>query len=254
MKTITQNRLQTSSFDGLAEFYLGALGMTDFSANGFLSFGYETSCCHLIFNKSSCASYVPSPADFYWKSGITVRNLDYAVSYLQNQGVAVSKPLQFMDIGYLAHIQDPQGHIIELLQQGFKGNEQKVCEGHPVGGQATFAHITLRVSDIARCSSFFIDQLSMRLMSIQAVPSRGFTLYFYSWSDEKLPNSDLRAVENREWLWARPYTMIELQHFHDPVTLKIGSEKDPGFKGVCYLDHKDNNLFELGLSDLTALI
>jgi catechol 2,3-dioxygenase-like lactoylglutathione lyase family enzyme/predicted enzyme related to lactoylglutathione lyase len=254
MKTITRQRLQTHSYEGLSEFYVDCLGMTDFSAGKNLSFGYEPTGCHLLFEKSSCASYVPSTTDFYWKTGITVRNLDIAVRFLKERDIAISEPIQFMDIGYLAHLQDPQGHMIELLQQGFEGNEQEVGEGHPIGGQATVAHITLRVTDIASCDAFLTERLGMRLMSIQPVSSRGFTLYFYCWSDDKLPNRNLQAAENREWLWARPYTLLELQHFHEPVTLNFRTEQDPGFQGFSYFESSATKPVNLSLSDLAALV
>ena len=254
MKTITRHCLQTHSYEGLSEFYVDCLGMTDFSADKNLSFGYEKTGCHLFFDKSSCASYVPSATDFYWKTGITVRNLKIAASFLKGKGVAISEPFQFMDIGYLAHLQDPQGHMVELLQQGLEGNEQEVGDGHPIGGQATLAHITLRVTDIARCDAFLTKQLDMRLMSIQPVSDRGFTLYFYCWSDEKIPNEDLQAIENREWLWARPYTLLELQHFHEPVTLNFKTEQDAGFQGFSYSEDSDTKPVNLSLSDLVALV
>ncbi|USG63125.1 hypothetical protein NBZ79_09070 [Sneathiella marina] len=254
MKTITRHRLKTHSYEGLSEFYESNLGMANFSTGNSLSFGYEATGCHLQFEKASCVSYVSSATDFYWKTGITVRNLDHAVDFLNKKGIAVSEPFQFMDIGYLAHLQDPQGHIIELLQHGFEGREQEVSGGHPIGGQATLAHITLRVTDIDRCDAFLSEQLQMRLMSIQPVPSRGFTLYFYCWSDEKLPHMDLEAVENREWLWARPYTLLELQHFHDPVTLGFRLEQNPGFQGFSYSEDSNSIPVKLNLLDLESLV
>ncbi|MEH6547874.1 MAG: VOC family protein [Sneathiella sp.] len=253
MKKITQYRLQVDSLEGLSDFYVGCLGMAEFKAGEGRSFGYQANNCQLQFIHRDCVPYVAAATDFYWKTGITLRNLDKAVEFLKEQGIAISDPVQFMDIGYLAHLQDPQGHVIELLQQGFKGNEQEAGDGHPIGGQAALAHITLRVTDISRCDAFLTQQMDMRLMSIQPVPSRGFTLYFYCWSDDKLPHSDLKAVENREWLWARPYTLLELQHFHEPVDLNFRTEEEPGFQGFSYSGDNNTNPIDLNLSDLAAL-
>lgn len=150
---------------------------------------------------------------FFWKLGITLGNLDHAVSYLRSRGIVVSNPRQFQEIGYLTHIIDPSGNTIELLQKGFEGNHAEPVTGHPVGAQAILAHITLRVRDIP-AAKIWAEKQSLRLMSVQHVNSHGFTLYFYAWSNEILPDPDYEAVENREWLWARPYTILELRHLH----------------------------------------
>jgi hypothetical protein len=106
---------------------------------------------------------------------------------------------------------------IELLQQSFEGKHETVSgDRHPIGGQATLAHITIRrvSADLENTKAWCEETMNMmRLMSIQNVELYGFTLYFYTWPDEELPNeSSLKAVENREWLWGRPYAMLELQH------------------------------------------
>jgi predicted enzyme related to lactoylglutathione lyase len=44
-------------------------------------------------------------------------DLDRSVLHLKSQGVSVSQPRQFEDIGYMVHILDPAGCTIELLQQ-----------------------------------------------------------------------------------------------------------------------------------------
>ena len=44
------------------------------------------------------------------------------------------------------------------------------------------------------------------------MPNFGFTLYFLADQRESPPQPDLEAVENRPWLWRRPYTVLELQH------------------------------------------
>ena len=52
----------------------------------------------------------------------------------------------------------------------------------------------------------------MRLLSMQDVGQYGFDLHFYAFTDQVPPNADLWVVENREWLWKRPYTTLEFQH------------------------------------------
>ena len=96
------------------------------------------------------------------------------------------------------------------------------------GGQATLAHITLRITDLPAARELCENKLGMRLMSIQPVQERNFSLYFYAWSDEPLPNPDLEAVENREWLWARPYALLELQHpIRNTTIAPFQTDRDP---------------------------
>ena len=55
------------------------------------------------------------------------------------------------------------------------------------------------------------DQLGMKLLSVQPVVGRDFTLYFLGFTDDVPPGVGLQDVANREWLWKRPYTTLELQ-------------------------------------------
>jgi catechol 2,3-dioxygenase-like lactoylglutathione lyase family enzyme len=235
-QTIKTQNLRVSSFDGLTEFYRDSLGMQIFeSCEKRLEFGFSPEGGHLVFHKADVAPFVARPDDFYWKIGITLRDLSAAVLHLRSQGLEVTDSRQFRDIGYLSKVHDPCGFIIELLQQGFEGNEQPLSKGHRVGAQATLAHITLRVTDIESAKRYFGESLGMRLMSVQPVDEREFCLYFYGWSDEVLPNPGLESPANREWLWARPYTLIELQHLQNQgATIHKSISTDAGFEGFSY--------------------
>lgn len=188
-----------------AGFYRETMGMRGL-AHGV---GYGTKQAHLGFEPGP--SLGNDDGAFFWKIGITLRNLDHAVAYLRAEGTEVSKPRQFRDIGYLAHLRDPDGHSIELLQQGGKGDHTDPGNGHPVGGQAILAHLTVRVRDLAAARRWTTAR-GMRLLSVQDVEPSGFCLYFFAWSTEPLPDADPHAVANRAWLWARPYTLLEVQH------------------------------------------
>jgi len=160
----------------------------------------------------------PTKNDLYWKIGLTLPGVDTARAALIERGIAVSAPRQFRDIGYMCHLSDPDGHAIEFLQHTF-GPEHAGMDrisGHPLRQEPTLAHITLRTADIAACHAFYRDRLGMALTSVQPVAPAGFTLYFYAFTDERLPDPDPEAVANREWLWQRPYTQIEIQHLHGP--------------------------------------
>ena len=72
--------------------------------------------------------------------------------------------------------------------------------------------ITTRITDPKPSLEFYQKVLRMKLMSVQPVTPYRFTLYFLAYTEEDPPNADVEAVENREWLWQRPYTTLELQH------------------------------------------
>ncbi|USH02136.1 VOC family protein [Grimontia kaedaensis] len=172
--------------------------------------------------------YQPTPTDVFWKIGITVVDLDAACQWLRSQGINVSAPRQFQDIGYLAHLSDPSGLTIELLQTTFEGNRKENCPlTHPIADGATLAHITLRCHN-ENAMQAWADSLGLTLKSIQPVTSYGFTLYFYSFIDEPLPEPDLCAVNNREWLWQRPYTLLEFQLVHSAPPFMLPSKEASG--------------------------
>lgn len=237
--SISALQMQVPALDGLAgidEFYRSVLGMQhiQFGTDEY-SCAYSATGCRIVFRERAVGPFINRDTNQYWKVGITVKNLDVAVRYIREQGVDVSTPRQFRDIGYMSHLTDPNGFNIELLQRRFEGREQAVAEGHPVGVQATLAHITLRVTDIESAKRYFGDELGMRLMSVQPVAGYRFCLYFYTWSDEALPNTDLESVHNREWLWARPYAFIELQHLQAPDAVIHKRESHiAGFEGFSY--------------------
>ena len=93
----------------------------------------------------------------------------------------------------------------------------------------------------------------MRSMSIQPVRDRGFTLYFYTWSQERLPCPDLEAVENREWLWSRPYALVELQHLENRNTpLGKPNAYDAGFAGFGYGLHEDGEITYVSIEGMES--
>ncbi len=147
----------------------------------------------------------------YWKIGICLPDLDAACEQLRRKGVDVSAPHQFRDIGYMAHLHDPEGFAIELLQHDFLGRRPDDAGDPmlPLGGGAHLGQITLRTGDIA---AELAARADMALLSVQDVAEFGFDLHFLAYTREAPPVPDLRAVGNREWLWRRPYTTLEFQH------------------------------------------
>jgi catechol-2,3-dioxygenase len=203
---------QIPDLTGIAEFYRDILGMRELATPNGVSYGFTGNACKLNFETEDVAPYEAKSEDLYWKIGVTLRNLDHAVEWLKHCHWPVSEPRQFRDIGYMSHITDPNGFTIELLQQGFEGNADAAGDGHPIADQAALAHITLRVVDINAVNRYCKAVLGLNLVSVQSVSDLGFSLYFYSFETEMPPNPDLTSIENREWLWRRPYTILELQH------------------------------------------
>ncbi len=236
MKTFTEIHFRTAHINELTAFYCTLLGMTETLEEQKICYAYGRARIRISFEAGDYPHWDPQGDDFYWKIGITVKNLDAAVQFLLTEGCSVSEPRQFQEIGYLCHLQDPAGNSIELLQQGFEGREGDVPEGHPIGSQATLAHITLRLRDIEACRPYLEGELGLRLMSVQPVSDYGFTLYFFTWSEEPLPNPDLKAIENREWLWARPYPLLELQHLHREGEIRMPEGKAAGFAALSFSD------------------
>lgn len=158
-------------------------------------------------------AHIPDPArrHGYWKIGVTTPNVDALRAKLVAAGADVSTPAQFEDIGYLCHTRDPGGHAIELLQHRF---------GPPAADAPLtplrLGQITLRVRDADASLAFYERELGMQRLSRQRVDRLGFTLWFLGARPEALPEDDLDAVSNREWLWQRAQPLLELQHYDRP--------------------------------------
>ncbi|XP_068710210.1 uncharacterized protein [Montipora foliosa] len=220
-----------SAITGLVEWYCDRLGMSitkEMQSNKELIqwIGYKDrpQSSFVEFRSSLKQPKLPKfynhqpSSDVYWKIGLSLVDVDTARSKLVSQGVDVSFPTQFMDIGYMCHLTDPFGYTIELLQQDFQSNfcPQKVKTflqpNLALGQQAHIGQITLRVSNIEKSLSFYQSVLGMKLLSRQSVPHK-FNLYFLACTEETPPSDDVNAVAIREWLWRRPYTTLELQHW-----------------------------------------
>jgi len=203
--------LRVADPDRLAGFYADILGMKIRAQGPNRRLGYDSQDADLLLRPGG-GGYTHDGGQRYWKIGITVPDLDLAVAQLRHKGVPVSEPKQFLDIGYMCHMKDPAGFVIELLQHDFKGNRpENAADPADPFADARIGQITLRTGDIAAEDAFCRAQ-GMSLLSVQDVTPYGFDLHFYAFTDEVPPNPDLWAAKNREWLWKRPYTTLEFQH------------------------------------------
>ncbi|WP_424977280.1 VOC family protein [Leisingera sp. S232] len=210
MKRLSGARLKVEDPAGLAGFYAKVFGMEIREEGGAWRAGYAGEDADLILLPGGRAVQ-HSREERFWKIGICLPDLDIACDQLRRAGVEVSAPHQFRDIGYMAHLHDPEGFAIELLQHDFLGNRPEGA-GDParrLGGGAHVGQVTLRTGRIAAELEQHAD---MKLLSVQDVAEFGFDLYFLAYTDETPPEADLKAVANREWLWRRPYTTLEFQH------------------------------------------
>ena len=194
------------------------------------------------------SSYHYSQIDLYWKIAIGVPDIDLACKQLARMGVQNDGARQFRDIGYLAHIVDPQGFKIELIQHVFKGKiSPRMINPALLGGGPTITLLTLRASEIAPVREL-CEYLGMTQLCVQPVSPYKFTLHFYALTDERPPNADLLAVENRPWLYQRPYTVLEIQHLHEVDCVGTVAIHNAGYAGF-YLSSnpalKDGNLIGL---------
>jgi lactoylglutathione lyase len=150
----------------------------------------------------------------YWKLALAVADLEVARSGLLQQGIRVSEPVQVPDVAYLCHLEDPDGYCIELIQHRMQENHAPHLrdDNYALGCATTFSLVTCRIKDPQPSLDFYQQKLGMRLISRQQVAHRGFTLYFLSCDQEAPPSKDIDNIEMREWLWQRPYALLELQH------------------------------------------
>ncbi|KIC09512.1 glyoxalase [Leisingera sp. ANG-M1] len=225
MKRLSGVRLQVENPENLARFYADVFGMNVQAEGGAWRAGYAGEDADLIL-LSGGSRAAHSRNERYWKIGICLPDLDIACEQLRQKGVEVSAPHQFRDIGYMAHLHDPEGFAIELLQHDFLGNRPEGAgdASLPLGGGAHVGQITLRTGDIAAELAAHAD---MKLLSVQDVSEFGFDLHFLAYTDEVPPDPDLQAVANREWLWRRPYTTLEFQHI---AGTKL--RDSPAFRGL----------------------
>ena len=246
--------VDTSAIAGLVEWYCHRLGMnvikemqSDMELVRWVGYKNQPQSTYVEFRSSIQQAnppkhYTPQPSsDVYWKIGLSLADVDTARLKLVSQGVDVTSPKQFRDIGYMCHLNDPFGYSIELLQHDFQNNfrseriQASLQPNLPLSQQAHIGQITLRVSDIGKSLSFYESALGMKLLSRQSIPSM-FNLYFLACTDEQPPADDVNAVEIREWLWRRPYTTLELQHWPDQTRKynTANTNRESGFTALVF--------------------
>jgi len=225
--------LNVTDPQALAGFYCDVLGMTRINHKDGAAVGYERGGANIMFRQSSTPGpYKHNSNDRYWKIALTLPDLSHAHAWLARHGVAASDPHQFRDIGYLSHFTDPEGHVIELVQHTFLGSPltQDGSSELPLGGGCEIGLVTLRTGDIAAEMERLQTCFGLRFLVREQVSDLGFDLYFFSGNGDDPPNPDPDALVNREWLYQRPYTVLEFQHRTNGHPVSPAQTKAKGFR------------------------
>lgn len=108
----------------------------------------QSSVLELITNKH--AKDVPldqpnnSSSNVYWKIGLSLPDVALACKKLSQNGISTAPPRQFLDIGFLCDLTDPNGYSIELLQHDFQSNFKEIIpNASPLGQKASIGMLKL---------------------------------------------------------------------------------------------------------------
>ena len=228
MPAIEAVRLRCSEPESQRQFYCDVLGMRERKDR---TIGYADEEAGLLFEATELP-YHPSPQDLYWKIALAVPDIDLAYRQLTQKGIEIQAPRQVGDVAYLAHLQDPEGFTIELLDHWFEGDRPTAApDMQRLGGGPCLNLLTLRAADIGPADRS-VKALGMAPLSVVPVPAGGFTLYFYAFTDERPPSPDLLALENRTWVYQRPYTVLEVQHVSGAQRMKRPQAREGGYGGT----------------------
>lgn len=213
---------------GQKQFYCNVLGMHE-GQDGTLGYGDETAGLRFL---PATLPYGPSKQDLYWKITLAVPDIELACGQLRDQGIAVDTPVQFGDVGYLAHFRDPEGLPIELIDHWFKDARPAQPVGpHRLGGGPSINLLTLRCHNLSH-SQNTAAALGLKPLAVVPVPKLDFTLYFYGDTPTAPPNADLFAVENRTWVYQRRQTILEVVHQTQDAPMVPRASGHGGFAGA----------------------
>lgn len=258
MQYIQKHSLFISNVKNSLDFYINKLGMKfikEFSKDNkefyHLKFNEDTNeaILELIYDENNTQTIFQNKEERltgYWKFSISIKDVDIARENLIKRGVYVTPAFQVPNVAYLCHFKDPDGYELELIQHKFEQNhtKDKEDENYVLGNKAILSLITYRVKDDKESLEFYENTLNMKLFSKMDVSKRGFELYFLGYSKETPPLEDIEAIENREWLWQRDFTMIELQYIFDNKEHNYEVGKTSGFEKITISSKKNLTLFD----------
>ena len=169
--------------------------------------------------------YQEKRLDNYWKFSLFVSDIERIYGIMHNKRYTIGEAYQFRNIGYLSHTKDPENHQIEFIQKTFKFKGSSIAPNstYPLLECPEFGLITIRSKDPLKSIRFYESIFEMKLYVRMYVDrGNGFTLYFLGKKELQVPNLDIDAIENREWMYQQKEIFIEIQHYW-------GSEYDKNF-------------------------
>jgi hypothetical protein len=216
------------------------------------SVGYPGPNARLRFEQAH-KPYEAKPNHLYWKIAIAVPDIELAYEQLSHKDIVMKAPYQFQEIGYLAHLADPEGFTVELIEHSFKGQAAQVdLDKNSLGGGPHINLLTLRAGNIPEVSAACAE-LGMKALSIQRVEPDRFTLYFYAFTNDVPPSTDLTSVENRPWLYQRSYTVLEIQKYHKPTSTAQTDPDEAGYDHVIFTNLDNYRLSDASKTCLQSL-
>ena len=232
MPKIDLIKLRVSDPQAQKQFYMAVLGMTA-RADGTIGYGDDEARLHF---EAAEIPYEGFDNDLYWKFSIAVPNIDLAYQQLKAKGVDIGEPRQVADVAYLAHLRDPEGFVVELVDHWFQEERPSDnADGNLLGGGPHLNLLTLRCHDIAQVEPAVVE-MGMKLFYIAKLPERGFDLYFYGYSNQDPPNADPYAIVNRPWTYQRRNTVLEVQHRAQPEPMTSKNQEQAGYVGATIAD------------------
>lgn len=261
MQYLHKHTLYISNSKRSLDFYINKLGMKlvdefieDEKEFYQLKFNLNTNeaILELVYDKNNITTIYQkndSRLTGYWKMAISIKDVDIAREKLLEKGVDVKQAFQVPNIAYLCHFEDPDGYSLELIQHKFEQNhiKQKEDSKYHLGNRAIFSLITYRIKNIDESLRFYQNELQMKLLSKMDVHQRGFELYFLGFTKETVPDEDITSIENREWLWDRDFTMIELQYIlssKDDENFKYETGISTGFESFSILREEEKTTYD----------
>jgi catechol 2,3-dioxygenase-like lactoylglutathione lyase family enzyme len=217
-------RLRVASLQETAAFYSGKLDLcvrppTQFQESAQVVSFESTETAVLSFLEGAVSSSKPADGQrcsFVWIGLAGFPDVRQTVESLKDRGVGIKLQGQFEDIAFVAHGVDNNGITFECLQTTMEHNfKPTAVPDNALRANAVLGQVKLNVFNPKASLEFYTDVLWMRLLSQQRCDKYKFTLYFlaFSHASDDVPNPDPNALENREWLWQKQFTQLELQHW-----------------------------------------
>ena len=133
----------------------------------------------------------------------------------------MTEPWQLEDIGFLCHFRDPDNYSLELLQHTFAppagAGPQPAADGEALWERWHLGQISIRSSCARRLLSFY-RRLGMTHLASMKVQRSRFDIHFMAFAgDASIPDDDVYAATNREWMYRQGFTQIEIRDDWSPV-------------------------------------